>query len=151
MYLLRRLLIVLVLPLALLTAACDNSGDSPTAPSGPAPTGPADLQIIDLQVGTGATVVTNKVVTLNYALWRYDPSGTDSKGAILQQNSFQFRTGTNAVVPGFEQGILGMNVLGVRRMIVPPSLAYGAAGSSGIGIRANEWLVFEVAVLAMSD
>lgn len=149
MYLLRRLLIVLVLPLALLTVACDNS-DSPTAPSGPAPTGPAELQIADLEIGTGATVVTNKVVSVSYAVWRYDPGGTDSKGDLLEQSSTQFRTGTNAFVPGFEQGMLGMNVLGVRRTIVPPNLAYGSAGNGGT-IRPNEWLVFEIAVLSMTD
>jgi FKBP-type peptidyl-prolyl cis-trans isomerase len=149
MYLLRRIIAGLVVPVALLTAACGGSNNSPTAPSGPAPTGPATLQTTDLTVGTGAAVVTNKVVTVTYVLWRYDPSGTDSKGEGLEQNAFSFRTGTSAVIPGFEQIVLGMNVGGARRGIVPPNLAYGATGNGNI--RPNEWLVFEIAVISMSD
>jgi FKBP-type peptidyl-prolyl cis-trans isomerase len=153
MYLLRRLLFLglCLVPLALLTAACGGNNNNPNAPSGPAPQGPADLQITDLTVGTGADVVNNKVVAVTYILWRYDPSGTDFKGEGLDQSSFQFRTGTGAVVPGFEQGLLGMKVNGTRRLIIPPSLAYGTAGYPSAGIRSNEWLVYEVGILAVSD
>jgi FKBP-type peptidyl-prolyl cis-trans isomerase len=152
MYLLRRLLVGLILPVALLTAACGGSNDSPTAPTTPPPQGPADLQIIELAAGTGtATVVTNKVVVVSYALWLYDPAGTDSKGAGIQQNAIQLRTGTNAVIVGFEQGIMGMQVGQVRRLIIPPSLAYGAAGSASAGIPGNSWIVFEVQVLSIAD
>lgn len=147
MHLLKRILPFCVLSVALLAAgACSDSDGGPTAPSTPPPTGPAELQKTDLQVGTGDEVVTNRLVTVAYVLWRYDPAGQDSKGEGLQQSTFQFRTGTNGSIPGFEQGILGMRVGGVRRLIVPPSLAYGSTGSNGI--RPNEWLVFEVQVLA---
>jgi peptidylprolyl isomerase len=36
------------------------------------------------------------------------------------------------VIPGFEQGVIGMRVGGKRRLIVPPSLAYGSAGAGSI-------------------
>jgi FKBP-type peptidyl-prolyl cis-trans isomerase FkpA len=151
MYLLRRILIGLVLPVALLTAACGGSNNSPTQPTTPPPQGPADLQIIELQAGTGdATVVTNKVVYVAYALWLYDPAGTDSKGVGIQQNTFQFRTGTTGTIPGFEQGVMGMKVGQVRRLIIPPNLAYGTRGDGG-SIPGNAWLVFEVQVLQISD
>lgn len=150
MYLLRRLLVGLIVPVALLAAACGGSNDSPTAPTTPPPQGPADLQIIELQAGTGdATVVANKVVTVAYALWLYDPAGTDSKGAGLQQNAIQIRTGTNAVVAGFEQGMMGMKVGQVRRLIIPPNLGYGSAGNGPIP--GNSWIVFEIQVLQISD
>lgn len=152
MYLLRRLLILCILPVALLASACsDSNNGGPTAPTTPAPQGPADLQITELQAGTGeATVVTNKLVSVAYILWRYDPAGVDLKGEGLQQSTFQFRTGTNASIVGFEQGVMGMQVGAVRRLVVPPNLAYGAQGDPRGGIRPNEWLVFEVQVLGIS-
>lgn len=148
MYLLRRLLILCILPVALLASACSDSNDGgPTAPTTPPPQGPAELQKIDITVGTGEEAVNNKVVTVQYILWRYDPAGTDSKGEALEQGTVNpFRLGTNAVIAGFEQGILGMKVQGVRRIIVPPSLAYGSTGRSP-SIRPNEWLVFELGLV----
>ena len=40
-----------------------------------------------------------------------------------------FRLGAGAVIPGFEQGIVGMKVGGKRRITIPSSLAYGSQGS----------------------
>lgn len=150
MYLLRRIFTLCILPVALFATACGSDNNGPTAPTTPPPQGPAELQKIDVTVGTGDEVVNNKVVSVAYILWRYDPNGTDFKGEGLQQSTFQFRTGTNGSIPGFEQGILGMKVGGVRRLVIPPNLAYGAQGSAAGGIRPNEWLVFDVQVLGVS-
>lgn len=144
MYLLRRILTLCILPVALFATACGSDNNGPTAPTTPPPQGPAELQKIDITVGTGDEAINNKIVTVQYILWRYDPAGTDSKGEALEQGTVSpFRLGTNAVIAGFEQGVLGMKVQGVRRIIVPPSLAYGSAGRAP-SIRPNEWLVFEL-------
>jgi FKBP-type peptidyl-prolyl cis-trans isomerase FkpA len=86
-------------------------------------------------------------------VWLYDPAGTDSKGRRVQSstdsgNPYPFRLGTNAVISGFEQGVIGMRAGGKRRLIVPPSLAYGSAGAGSIP--GNSWLVFEIDLLSLS-
>jgi FKBP-type peptidyl-prolyl cis-trans isomerase len=53
--------------------------------------------------------------------------------------------GANKVIKGWEQGVPGMKVGGVRELIVPPSLAYG--GSRNGAIPPNATLVFEIALL----
>jgi FKBP-type peptidyl-prolyl cis-trans isomerase len=141
---------LLALCLALAVTACGGD-DNPTEPSTPPPQGPANLVIEDLTVGTGAEATGGKLLTVAYALYSYDPNGQGGRGVLLQSSSFQFRQGTNAVFAGFEQGTSSMLVGGVRRITVPPSLGYGATPPSGSGIRPNEWLVFDVQLLAVAD
>jgi FKBP-type peptidyl-prolyl cis-trans isomerase FkpA len=144
--------LILLLPLVLVGCGGSDEPTTPTAPSTPPPTGPAELQLTDLTVGTGAAVTTSSTVIVHYTLWLYDPAGTDSKGTRLgssrDTNTPQsFRLGTNALIPGFEQALQTMLVGGVRRAIIPPSLAYGSTGRLP-EIPGNSWLVFEIELLA---
>ena len=147
-----RLASLCLLSTTLSLAAC--GGDSaPSTPTPPPPTGPATLQIADLAVGSGQEASGSMSVSTHYTVWLYDPAGTDSKGRRVQSstdsgNPFAFRLGTNAVIPGFEQGVIGMRVGGKRRLIVPPGLAYGSAGAGSIP--GNSWLVFEIDLLGAS-
>src|SRR5690242_9181674 len=123
------LLVLVVLPLAALSTACGSSQQQiPTAPT--PPQGPADLQIIDVVTGTGDTLNSGNQGTFIFTLWQYDPNGTDSKGAGVQTGTIQIRPGVTQVITGVTQGIVGMKTGGTRRLIIPPSLAYGAFGTS---------------------
>ncbi len=53
------------------------------------------------------------------------------------------------MIPGFSQGVVGMKVGGLRRITIPPNLAYGNNPPPSSGIRANETLIFEVELLAV--
>lgn len=143
----RRLLCAL--PLLVLLAAC-GGGDGDSNPITPTPTIPPQaFTVTDLRLGTGAEAVNGKRLTVHYALWFFSTTGTDSKGQLIQTSvgstPFSFVLGTNAVIAGWDQGLVGMKVGGVRRLIVPPALAYGATGNGPIPPNTN--LVFEVELL----
>jgi FKBP-type peptidyl-prolyl cis-trans isomerase len=54
--------------------------------------------------------------------------------------------GAGTVIRGWDQGLVGIRVGGVRRLVLPPELAYGAAGSPPV-IPGNATILFEVALL----
>lgn len=134
-----------VLPLLLALSACGGDNPNPTAPTIP----PQPFTITDLRVGTGAEAVNGKVLTVNYAGWLFSTTAAENKGTLfgtsVGSTPLQFTLGTNAVIRGWEQGLVGMKAGGVRRLVIPPELAYGASGNGPIPPNAN--LVFEVELL----
>lgn len=125
--------------------ACGGGGSSSS--SGITVSSPAALTKTEITVGTGAEATTGKNATVTYTGWLYNASATDFKGAKFDSGSFSFTLGTNAVIPGFEQGVIGMKVGGKRTILIPASLGYGAAGAPGIP--GNSGLVFEVELTAV--
>ena len=129
--------------LALFIAGC---GDSPTAPNN------AAFSRSDLRLGTGADAVTGRLLTVNYTGWYYNASAPDGKGVQFDSSAGQtpltFTLGAGQVIQGWEQGVQGMKVGGVRRLVVPPSLAYG---QSRFGpIPPNATLVFEIELVEVA-
>jgi FKBP-type peptidyl-prolyl cis-trans isomerase FkpA len=118
--------------------------ESPTTPSAYAP-----FSQTDVVVGTGATAAIGSSVTVNYTGWLYDSSKPDQKGLQFDSSvgftPFTFTLGAGQVIKGWDQGVPGMNVGGLRRLVIPPSLAYGA--SRNAIIPPNATLVFEVQLL----
>lgn len=115
--------------------------DEPAGPSGS-----GTLQTEDLVVGTGATAANGSTVTVLY-VGRLT-NGTVFDDAFARNQPIQFRIGANQVIPGFEQGIVGMRVGGRRRITIPPDLAYGSQGRPP-AIPPNATLVFEVELTAV--
>jgi FKBP-type peptidyl-prolyl cis-trans isomerase FkpA len=140
-----RLTAVLVLSVALpvLTAGCGE--DSPTAPSNYAP-----FSHLDIRVGTGDEAVSGLLLTVKYTGWFYDGSVADHRGVqfatSLESGPAEFVLGTGGVIEGWEQGIPGMKVGGLRRLVIPPSLAYGQSRYSAIP--PNVTLVFDVELVS---
>jgi FKBP-type peptidyl-prolyl cis-trans isomerase FkpA len=124
-------------------AACNNSPASPSR-------SPSFTQT-DLRVGTGAEAAAGNTVTVHYTGWFYDPTKPDQKGVQFDSSAggspVTFTLGAGSVIPGWDQGIPGMKVGGLRRLVVPPSLAYGSARYGPIP--PNTTLVFEVELLAV--
>ena len=92
----------------------------------------------DLTVGTGALNPTDtaKTVTVGY-------TGSLRNGVQFDAGTIgPFRTGTGAVIAGFDEGLKGMRAGGRRQLIIPPSLGYGARATNTIP--ANSILVFVV-------
>ncbi|MDP2053013.1 MAG: FKBP-type peptidyl-prolyl cis-trans isomerase [Acidobacteriota bacterium] len=136
-----RLVIVTTL-LAMTVAACGGGSDTPTAPSANVP-----FSTVDVRVGTGAEANTGRQVTVNYAGYFYSATAAENKGNRFDAGTFPFTVGSG-VIQGFSQGVIGMRVGGLRRVIIPPSLGYGAAGSPPT-IPGNATLVFDIELLAV--
>jgi FKBP-type peptidyl-prolyl cis-trans isomerase FkpA len=134
-------------------AACGggDDGGSPTTPSGPPPPS-APFSQTDLVVGTGTEATVGRTASVTYTLWLYDPAQAESKGRQIETNAggppFSFVPGQGRVIRGWEMGVPGMRVGGQRRLIIPPELAYGAAGSPP-AIPPNATLVFDISLLAV--
>ena len=123
-----------------MVAAC---GGSDTAPSGVTTT-TAPYSQTDLVVGTGATAVSGSFLNVAYTGWLHDSSKPDAKGTQFDSNTgYPFQLGVGRVIRGWDLGVLGMRVGGQRRLVIPPDLAYGSAGSPP-AIPPNATLVFDV-------
>ena len=61
---------------------------------------------------------------------------------------FDFQLGKGQVIKGWDQGVAGMKVGEKRKLVIPPSLAYGVAGRPGIP--PNSTLVFEIELLEIN-
>jgi FKBP-type peptidyl-prolyl cis-trans isomerase FkpA len=126
-----------------LSSACA----SPSAPSTP-----VEFTIVDLRVGNGAAASTGSTVSVNYVGWLYDGTNPEKKGkefdASKEGRPFVFWLGASQVIPAWDQGVVGMKVGGLRRLIVPSTLAYGRSGA-GNAIPPNASLVFEIELLSV--
>jgi len=114
-----------------------------TPPSGPAPTKLVTKEII---TGTGTEAKIGSAVSVNYVGVLYH-SGKVFDASWKRNEPFSFTLGKSQVIPGWEQGVVGMKVGGRRELIIPASLAYGAKGSPPT-IPPNEPLVFVVDLLS---
>lgn len=128
--------------LVLAAAACESPA---------APTNLARFSQTDLVVGTGAEALALSNVRVNYTGWFYNAARPDQKGAQFDSSLAEgreplvFTLGVGQVITGWDLGLNGMKVGGTRRLVIPPSLAYG--GSRSDVIPANATLVFDVELL----
>ena len=104
------------------------------------------LEIQDIKVGTGALAQAGKNVTVHYV-------GTLTNGNKFDSSrdrgeGFQFELGAGEVIQGWDQGVAGMKVGGLRKLTIPPELGYGARGFPPV-IPPNSTLVFEVELLSV--
>ena len=104
-----------------------------------------ELEIIDLEAGTGDTVQPGATITAHY-------TGALCKNAIIFQSSHDFGDaitfGLDQVIAGWTKGVPGMKVGGMRRLIIPAEMAYGAS-SPAPNIPANSDLVFDIELVAI--
>jgi FKBP-type peptidyl-prolyl cis-trans isomerase len=104
----------------------------------------ATLQITDKKVGTGAEAVDGSVATVHYTGWL--TNGTKFDSSKDRGTPFNFTIGKHEVIPGWEEGVKGMKVGGVRELVIPPHLGYGSRGAGNV-IPPNAVLKFEIELL----
>ncbi len=109
-----------------------------------------ELKFTDRKLGTGDVAVSGASVTVHYTGWLWR-NGTRGKQFDSSRSGrpFTFKLGSGEVIEGWDEGIKGMRVGGVRELIIPPGKAYGAKGAPP-DIPPNATLCFEVELLNVS-
>ena len=105
-----------------------------------------ELVIEDLRVGDGAEAKAGQNVSVHYTGTLTDGKKFDSSHDRGQP--FKFKLGGGQVIQGWDQGVAGMKIGGLRKLTIPPHLGYGARGAGGV-IGPNATLVFEVELLGV--
>jgi len=102
------------------------------------------LQYEEIKVGSGATAKAGNLVSVHYTGWL--TNGTKFDSSKDRNEPFEFNLGAGQVIKGWDEGVQGMQVGGVRKLTIPAALGYGARGAGGV-IPPNATLVFEVEFL----
>jgi len=127
------------------TASAPSSSDNTAAPM--------TLQSTDIKVGTGPAIKAGQTAVVHYTGWLYSESAPDKKGQKFdssrdRNDPFDFPLGGGRVIQGWDEGVVGMQVGGQRRLVIPPAKGYGATGAGGV-IPPNATLMFDVELLAV--
>ncbi len=104
------------------------------------------LVIDDITIGEGDVAAAGQYVSVHYTGWLTDGSKFDSSKD--RNEPFEFGLGQRQVIAGWDEGVQGIKVGGVRKLTIPPNLSYGARGAGGV-IPPNATLVFEVELLGI--
>lgn len=99
--------------------------------------------------GDGTELTEGKKAAVYYRGWLTNGTLFDEsrKGNDGNLQPFVFQLGAHQVIPGWEQALAGMKVGGVRLVIVPPAVGYGANAQGSIP--ANSVLIFQVQLAAV--
>jgi peptidylprolyl isomerase len=137
--------IILIMLCATTVVIGEGQPDSgPTKVTGDPVTMPDGLKYWDIAVGKGAPAVSGKRVRVHYTGWLLD--GTKFDSSLDAGHPFVFTLGRGQVIPGWDEGLLGMREGGKRQLRVPAELAYGEQGSPPT-IPPNSTLIFDIQLL----
>lgn len=105
------------------------------------PLGTGGLKYRDIKEGDGAVCPEGAHVVMDYTGWllngsKFDSSWTGGKPLDMSLGS---------LIKGWQEGVPGMKVGGIRKLVIPADLAYGSENKPGIP--ANSTLVFEIELL----
>jgi FKBP-type peptidyl-prolyl cis-trans isomerase len=130
-----------------LTAVISSCDATPTSPSD------QPFSATDIRAGTGALALNGDLLQVHYIGWLYDPARADGKGGVFDTSRngtpFVFTLGASEVIPGWDQGVVGMSVGAVRRLVIPPNLAYGSSRAGPLPQYST--LIFEIELLAIGQ
>jgi peptidylprolyl isomerase len=120
------------------------SKDLDQKPEIPKPSGspPTKLEALDIVKGKGKAAKEGDKVTVQYVGVAFS-TGEEFDASWERDEPFEFTLGAGEVIPGWDEGVVGMKKGGRRQLTIPAELAYGAQGSPP-AIGPNETLVFVI-------
>jgi FKBP-type peptidyl-prolyl cis-trans isomerase len=102
------------------------------------------LYLQDVRAGAGEVAKAGDTVRLLYA--GSLPDGTLVEAILDEARTPPFVLGSGRIIPGWEEGIPGMRVGGMRKLVIPPDLGFGATGRAPVP--PNAILVFDIELLS---
>src|SRR5262245_52218850 len=105
-----------------------------------------NTQVEDVKVGTGAEAKSGDNVAVHYVGTL--PDGSEFDSSRKRGQPLTFPLGAGRVIRGWDLGVTGMKVGGVRKLVIPPDEGYGARGFPP-AIPPNSTLHFEVELVAI--
>ncbi|HUT41621.1 MAG TPA: FKBP-type peptidyl-prolyl cis-trans isomerase [Gammaproteobacteria bacterium] len=116
--------------------------------AGPFNTTPRGARYQDLQPGSGAVAAPGDLVTMHFTGWLDDRGrqGKELYNSRREGHTVSFVVGTDRVMPGWSEGVTGMQPGGRRLVLLPPALGYGARAVDKV-IPANSSLMFMIELL----
>ncbi|KAM0964167.1 hypothetical protein ACFX15_022545 [Malus domestica] len=121
-----------------------SAEDNANAKSSQVKTFPSGLRIEELEAGKpdGKVATSGKKISVHY-VGKLKENGKVMDSTDSSSAPYRFRLGKGEVIDGWDVGIDGMRVGEKRRLVIPPSLAYGSRGD-GAGIPPNSWLEYDI-------
>ena len=104
------------------------------------------MKIWDVKEGKGTEVKKGATVTIHYTGWLTDGKKFDSSRDRDEPATFPLGN----LIKGWQEGVPGMKVGGVRRMVIPPELGYGESGSPP-RVPEKATLVFTIEVIDVKN
>lgn len=103
----------------------------------------------DVKIGDGALCKgRGQTAIVHYTGWLED--GTKFDSSKDRDDPFSFPVDCGYVIRGWDEGVVGMRIGGLRKLRVPPELAYGERGAGGV-IPPNATLIFDIELLELSE
>ncbi|MCZ2825388.1 MULTISPECIES: FKBP-type peptidyl-prolyl cis-trans isomerase [unclassified Modestobacter] len=130
--------------------AAEVSTDLSVRPEVPPSDAPAPTELVteDVVVGDGAEATVGSTAQVKYVGAFYGTGEEfDASWDRGEDETLPVPLGAGRVIPGFEQGIVGMQVGGRRVITIPSDLAYGDQPPAGIPVDAD--LVFVVDLVSV--
>lgn len=87
---------------------------------------PSELVSEDIVDGDGATAAEGDTVTVQYVGVDFETG--EEFDSSWEREPFEFELGAGQVIPGWDEGVVGMKEGGRRQLTIPPDLAYGPTG-----------------------
>ena len=106
------------------------------------------LQTTDLKVGEGQEAKSGDCLYVKYH-GTLATTGEKFDGNFDEATTLKFPVGQGSVIQGWDQGVVGMKVGGLRRLVIPSELAYGSQASETIP--ADSDLVFVVELVKIQN
>jgi peptidylprolyl isomerase len=88
------------------------------------------LKVTTLVEGTGPAAAAGQQLTVNYVGVTYK-TGEEFDASWNQQQPFPFQLGQGGVIPGWDQGLVGVKVGSRVQLDIPADLAYGENPTNG--------------------